>query len=141
MSCTSLAESSALRIVKPGAESSSAGHRLRAAVDEDGTVEVRTDDFVIVDRTAVLSQLTSFIPTETLAVWLAVLTALGEPKRLPGQSVCKAEWAAHWRFALGIFIATLGLTTALLQGRVGQREPRPRKPPQPLRPRATESRT
>ncbi|MFF3837764.1 hypothetical protein [Streptomyces sp. NPDC001930] len=134
MSCTSLAESSALRIVKPGVESSPAAQRLREAVDKDTTGQAPTDEartggFVIVDRTAVLSQLTSFIPTETLTIWLAVLTALGDPKRVPGQSVCKAEWAAHWWFALGIFLATLGLTTALSYIKQKEATPKARRKP------------
>ncbi|WP_432124860.1 hypothetical protein [Streptomyces sp. C10-9-1] len=60
-----------------------------------------------------LAQLFSFIPTETLSVYLAIETALGVAVAPKGQPVCKADFEARWLWVLALAIATIALTWAL----------------------------
>ncbi|WP_251021754.1 hypothetical protein [Streptomyces sp. ISL-98] len=60
-----------------------------------------------------LAQLVTLIPTETLIFYVAVETALGEPKAPTGGLVCQAGFGARWWWLLGLFVLTIALAIGL----------------------------
>ncbi|WP_141754293.1 hypothetical protein [Streptomyces agglomeratus] len=108
MSCSSLAESSALRLTKPRVTAPKA-MASAPPVHGNGKPPVATSV-----GPAALSQLVTFIPTEMLAVYVSLETAMGNPKAPKGGLVCQADFSAWWLWLFGgSVLATAALTTGL----------------------------
>ncbi|WP_328966733.1 hypothetical protein [Streptomyces sp. NBC_00239] len=117
MSCSSLADSSVLRLVEPVVPPvgdralnvpQSDAAKAKAAAGVTGNQQL-----ALVDNANVLSQLTSFIPTETLAVYVAAMTALADPTPASGKPLCTADWNGHWWWSLALLVATAALISGL----------------------------
>jgi hypothetical protein len=136
MSVSSLAESSALRLavapasagarsalptaVSPVTVEIAAGAAADAALagwSREAAVEAGTsaagEEVPPSVGTGALTQLVSFIPTETLALYVAVDTALGELTAPSGGLVCRSDFGARWWWLAGLFVATAVLCIGL----------------------------
>ncbi|MHA7191988.1 hypothetical protein ACX80N_17020 [Arthrobacter sp. MDT2-16] len=59
-----------------------------------------------------LAQLTKFVPTETITLYVAVLAALGDVTPPTGNPISDADFTAHW----AAVVILLGVTVALTLG-------------------------
>lgn len=76
-----------------------------------------------ITSSSALSQLVTYIPTETLALWLAIQTALGVLEAPPNQQVCDANFRGRW-----IWFGILLVMTALLTIGLGYRKQKETSP-------------
>jgi hypothetical protein len=60
-----------------------------------------------------LSQLVKYIPTETIALYIAVLGALGDIKAPPHKEISDADFSSRWIWMYVLLVATLVLTLGL----------------------------
>jgi hypothetical protein len=127
MSISSIAEDSALRLTAPPpapeiaadeaarttAEAMQAGappEQARIAGKEAGTNA--TGASVSVSST-VLAQLVSFIPTETITLYVAAQSALGDVKAPAAGAICRADFGGRWLWLWGMAVATVLLCVGL----------------------------
>ncbi len=128
MSLASVAQQSALRVGAPRASReqviASAADAAQAAVVEGKSA---TEVAEVVKETAKdtaattppsvpsspLSQLVTYIPTETLTLYVALQAALGDVAAPQGGKVSDADFTARWAWTWILFIVTLLLAVGL----------------------------
>lgn len=128
MSLASVAQQSALRVGAPRASReqviASAADAAQAAVVEGKSatevaevVKETAKDTVATTPPSVpsspLSQLVTYIPTETLTLYVALQAALGDVAAPQGGKVSDADFTARWAWTWILFLVTLLLAVGL----------------------------
>jgi hypothetical protein len=126
LSISSLAEDSALRLTQPAPDTATAVEvaartAAEAVANQDSVADARQKGVEAAAATAdppsvqgaVLTQLVSFIPTETLLLYVAGETAFGDVVAPPGAEICTADFAGRWSWLAGIAVLTALLCAGL----------------------------
>jgi hypothetical protein len=126
MSIASLAEDSALRLQPTASTGAVLDTAARAAAKAAKDNPALTEDDAMTAGVAagqaaagegvtssVISQLVKYVPTETIALYLAVETALGDITAPPGKSTCQADFTSRWVWLIVMTVATAMLTLGL----------------------------
>ena len=127
MSLSSLAEDSALRLTTPApdrtaAVTAAADAAAKAAANGEPFEDAHRKGIEAASATApptpslpatVLNQLVSFIPTETILLYVAGETAFGDVVTPPGAPICRAQFAGRWWWLAGVAVGTALLCAGL----------------------------
>jgi hypothetical protein len=131
MSISSMAEDSALRLgpqaVVPSTATVAAAAAATAAAaaasgatreeaisqGEQAATTVQADGQAAATPPSPLSQLVKYIPTETIALYIAVQGALGEVSAPAGKPLSDADFTSRWIWVGVMFVVTLALTIGL----------------------------